>query len=584
MLRAPRQFCVLIVIATSVFSWCLQADQQSTGNAQSPIKVDAPEVEAHRIGRLEPIVVHLVGGPEEMRNAGGMIPVEVTVDPTGRVISVVMEDEDQLATADVPKQWLPELKRAIGEAKSEIRSLSYRPFERDGHAVAASFEEDVPTIPPDMAPGPHVDFPEVKQFKSLVMSLDRTGCFGMCPAYTIEVHGDGTVLYNGRRFVAIMGKHRGTISQDAVLAMLNAFRRADYFSLRDHYRMGVTDNPTFTTSIRFDGHSKSVEDYVGEGVGMPHAVTELESAIDKIADTERWTKGDKRTLAALQGENWSFKSREAADTLARITMGGSADAVCDLLAAGVAADGNTVERGLGDPADQPHSYPLDAAAFRGNIEMMQCLLRHAPADDPVVLADALSRAAAAGKLDAMKLLLKNGADVNVDAPGSEPAIVAAAVSGIPAVVQEILGHRPDINKRDSEGRTALIAATDRGYQESKAVNRAEVVRMLLAAGADVNARDAKGNTALIENAWDPDVAELLLAAGAEVNAANKDGWTALFSASNTSVTRVLLQHGADIGFRNKDGKTAMQQAKEYGNPEIVKLLEAAEAGKVPNSK
>jgi hypothetical protein len=34
----------------------------------------------------------------------------------------------------------------------------------------------------------------------LRITLNRSVCYGKCPAYKIEIHGDGTVLYDGEVF------------------------------------------------------------------------------------------------------------------------------------------------------------------------------------------------------------------------------------------------------------------------------------------------------------------------------------------------------------------------------------------------
>ena len=52
----------------------------------------------------------------------------------------------------------------------------------------------------------------------------------------------------------------------------------------------MTDNPTYTTSIQFDGHEKSVRDYVGMEAGMPEAERDVEDVIDRIAGTGKWIK------------------------------------------------------------------------------------------------------------------------------------------------------------------------------------------------------------------------------------------------------------------------------------------------------
>lgn len=137
---------------------------------------------------------------------------------------------------------------------------------------------------------PLADFPRVKSWNSLVITLTRTGCFGHCPDYTVEIRGDGTVIFNGRRFVVHTGEYRAKISRAAVRALVDKFRTADYFALADRYVAHATDLPTYTTSIAFDGHQKSVKDYGGQIIGAPFAVNEIENAIDEAANTAQWIK------------------------------------------------------------------------------------------------------------------------------------------------------------------------------------------------------------------------------------------------------------------------------------------------------
>ena len=73
-----------------------------------------------------------------------------------------------------------------------------------------------------------------------------------------------------------------------MVELVDFFRKTNYFSLDDRYVSAITDNPTYETSISFDGISKSVVDYVGPSVGMPSTVTELEAAIDRLSGAYKW--------------------------------------------------------------------------------------------------------------------------------------------------------------------------------------------------------------------------------------------------------------------------------------------------------
>ena len=60
-------------------------------------------------------------------------------------------------------------------------------------------------LPNDGRPETKVPFPEIKDWNTLKITLTRGPCFGSCPAYSVEIDGDGTVRYNGKGWVAIEG-------------------------------------------------------------------------------------------------------------------------------------------------------------------------------------------------------------------------------------------------------------------------------------------------------------------------------------------------------------------------------------------
>ena len=146
----------------------------------------------------------------------------------------------------------------------------------------------------DPHPNLNAAFPEIHDWNTLRITLSRSGCYGRCPAYKIEIQGDGTVLYDGKLNVARKGRHTAKISHTSLVELIDFFRKANYFSLRDSYTSGITDNPAYETSISFDGVSKSVLDYVGQTVGMPPSVSDVEAAIDRLSGTSKWI-GRKRT-------------------------------------------------------------------------------------------------------------------------------------------------------------------------------------------------------------------------------------------------------------------------------------------------
>jgi hypothetical protein len=126
--------------------------------------------------------------------------------------------------------------------------------------------------------------------KDVVITLERTACFGTCPVYSLTIRGDGTVAYEGKDFVEVKGPAETTISQDQIEKLIVEFEKADFFSLKDSYaERTITDAPTVITSITVDGKSKTVEHYHGD-LSAPEKLTALEDRIDDIVNSDQWIK------------------------------------------------------------------------------------------------------------------------------------------------------------------------------------------------------------------------------------------------------------------------------------------------------
>jgi hypothetical protein len=129
-------------------------------------------------------------------------------------------------------------------------------------------------------------------YSDLVITLERTVCFGACPAYHLTIYRDGRVVYEGKAFVAVEGTQTTQISAEQVAELVMAFETAGYFSLEENYTVAATDLPTTITSITINGQSKRISHY---GIGgssdldsAPRELYELENKIDEIVNSNQW--------------------------------------------------------------------------------------------------------------------------------------------------------------------------------------------------------------------------------------------------------------------------------------------------------
>jgi len=129
-----------------------------------------------------------------------------------------------------------------------------------------------------------------------VITLERTACYGTCPAYTVTIFDDGTVVYEGKEFVKQKGKAKSRITKAALDELVREFDRINYFSLDDYYVDGPkncpeswTDQPSATTSLSWKGRTKKVEHYYGcRGLPILDQLSALERKIDEVVNSKRW--------------------------------------------------------------------------------------------------------------------------------------------------------------------------------------------------------------------------------------------------------------------------------------------------------
>lgn len=261
-----RALIALSCLLSSAGAWAAQ-DKQSAHPSFDYQAAYTHEIKPHR--RTIPVA--------GVSDGGDQLGLTLTVSPAGAVLDAKPAGEER----DL-KLW-PAL-------RSEVLGWKFIPFEVDGRPVTATVEEYIDLVPPERFPSIHVHAPAVRPDSNVEITLTRSMCYGRCPVYKVSVSTKG-IVFDGDAFVAAKGRQTDTIDPSAVRALAKKFVAADFYSMRNEYRASVTDNSTYTLSIAIDGHKKQVVDYVGQWVGMPAVIVELEDDVDALAHTERWIKG-----------------------------------------------------------------------------------------------------------------------------------------------------------------------------------------------------------------------------------------------------------------------------------------------------
>ena len=223
----------------------------------------------------------------------------------------------------------------------------------------------------------------------------------------------------------------------------------------------------------------------------------------------------------------------------------------------------------------------------------------------------LVEAARSGNVDAVRSLLKGGADPNQAAPDGSTAVhwavhgdnlamlnsllaagarpdgitrykiaplTLAAQNGNAALVERLLDAGANPDTVSEEGQTALMTAARNGSVPA--------VRALLKRGAQVGlAESFRGQTALMFAAGEgnTDAARLLLEFGAKLNERSKGGYSPLlFAVRNNRIetVRFLLEQGANVNDKIPDGTSALSMAILNADFDLAALL--LDSGADPN--
>jgi len=262
----------------------------------------------------------------------------------------------------------------------------------------------------------------------------------------------------------------------------------------------------------------------------------------------------------------------------------------------------TVERGKvadlvlldADPLqDIRNTQRIAAVVVGGKIFQRAALQKMLAQVEAQAEAEHLHHAAANGEIERVKLLISEGADVNVKNNDGQTPLHYAARKGHKEIVELLLAHGADVNIGADYNRTAAEFAMQSNHREivqllvSKGADISPLhfalymkdetkARSLIEGGDDVSRRTPYGTTPLDRAvvAGFKDIVELLIAKGADVNAKDNWDWTPLHSAvyGDKEIVELLIAKRANVNARNGGSRTPLWYAQEEGHTEIVELL------------
>jgi hypothetical protein len=123
----------------------------------------------------------------------------------------------------------------------------------------------------------------------VMISLQRTECFGTCPIYKITIYGNGLVVYEGRAYVGTRGIRKSFIGTDKVIQLATELENAGYFSLDDSYNE-PNDLPSAVIYAKINNKEKSIVHNHELSSNSPEILYSIEKAIDEAANSLQWVQ------------------------------------------------------------------------------------------------------------------------------------------------------------------------------------------------------------------------------------------------------------------------------------------------------
>jgi len=276
-------------------------------------------------------------------------------------------------------------------------------------------------------------------------------------------------------------------------------------------------------------------------------------------------------------------------TLANAVRNGDLKAIRKHIASGERI--NRIARGTGSI--------LGAAALNNQPEAMKLLIRYG-ADVDIANPDGntpLHAAAFLGYVDCARILLDAGADPNPLNEDEETPLDSSAapwsneLRGVVDFIADYLNIDVDMNAVRT-GRPQVVALlkerggmlgrelappTEMGLGVAAKKGDLESLRTQLGEGADPNRRDKDSITPLCwaVMADQKEAAELLIKSGADINGRNGDGAAPLHAAAflgRTAMVEMLLENGADRELRNNEGNRPIDSIAAGWSPEIQGIV------------
>jgi hypothetical protein len=118
-----------------------------------------------------------------------------------------------------------------------------------------------------------------------LVGLYHDACFGRCPTYSLAVYADGTVEYDGKKWVPVLGEKTAHIDNARFRELARAVNASGFFCMAADYERGITDMPAVYVTVRKGDQRRQIKDYDD---AAPEKLAEIERMLDALTAQLFW--------------------------------------------------------------------------------------------------------------------------------------------------------------------------------------------------------------------------------------------------------------------------------------------------------
>ena len=132
--------------------------------------------------------------------------------------------------------------------------------------------------------------PQAPAKSKLLAKVERSGCPGACPVFSLTVFFDRSALYQGGAHTVVSGEKEFSLTKDQLSRVRSAFTRKGFLVMNDQCCECIDVSGAPSTRIIYQGNGpyKSINRYHGCLNGWSRNLGNLEEEILKITGVSAW--------------------------------------------------------------------------------------------------------------------------------------------------------------------------------------------------------------------------------------------------------------------------------------------------------